>query len=351
MPEVAETVVADPSSGIAEVPAKPEIDPLQEGPMVGWTRQQRNEFRNTGKMPESKPKADPAPAGKPSEASAESAADSETAQQQEHTEPHAASKPKQTAEERIAQLEATIEKIRKGAGLERTAKPESSPTETKPQNQPQPPKTYQEWRTKAFNASKWVEEYVKANPETSYEEANAAMSDFLAEVRDGFRQRNAQEEAYNRDLKAKLDEAKGRYENFDEVMWPTLKEINGDTSIHQSVKDMLSESEILPHVLYVIGNKASDKAEFYQMARSSPAKAKRYLASVEQLIYQELEGQKPLVEAAPVKPKTSAPKPPAEVGGRANAPGDTLVAAAAANDFRSFKAEINRRALAGRKTG
>ena len=119
-----ETVVAESSPAVVEAthePEKPKIDPLQEGPMGTWTREQRNEFRSTGKMPEVKPKAAPAPA---SVAPAESVAESETAKQQEHTEKHT-SKPKQTAEQRIEQLEATIEKIRKGAGIERTAKTES----------------------------------------------------------------------------------------------------------------------------------------------------------------------------------------------------------------------------------
>ena len=355
MPDAVETVVAESSPAVVETPAAPQVDPLQEGPMVNWTREQRNEFRSTGKMPEAKPKAEPASAKEPTEAPAESAAESETAQQQEHTEIRTSPKPKQTAEERIAQLEATIEKIRKGAGLERTAKSESSTTEPAPRQESQAqqqPKNYQEWR-KTFKPPQWVEEFAKANPEASYEDANAAMADFLADVRDGFKQREAQFEARNRELNAKLDEAKSRYENFDQVMWPTLNEITQDPAINQSVKDMLDESEILPHVLFTIGSKPADRADFIQMAKSNPAKAKRFLASVENLIYAELDGNKstPHVEKPPAKQQTSAPKPPAEVGGRASAPGDSLVAAAAANDFRAFKAELNRRALASHKTG
>ena len=91
------------------------------------------------------------------------------------------------------------------------------------------------------------------------------------------------------------------------------------------------------------------------MAKENPGKALRYIALTETLIKDELEQKKApsiaKVETAPVKPKTLAPPPPAEVGGRASAPGDALVAAAAANDVRAFKAEINRRELARLKAG
>ena len=360
MPEAAvETVAAESSPAVVEAPvveaapAKPAIDPLQEGPMVTWTREQRNEFRTTGKMPEAKPKADPAPAKELSEAKAESVTESETAKQQEHTEKP---KPKQTAEERIAQLEATIEKIRKGAGIERTAKPESSTTEPAPKTEtkPAPPQNYQEWR-KAFKPSQWVEEYAKANPESSYEDATAAMSDFLGDVRDQFRQRDEQMRAQNREINEKIADAKTRYPNFDEVIQPAVDLIANDQAISPVVKAMLNESEVLPDLAFTIASKPQELANFIKMAKESPGKALRYIALTETLIRDELEHKSAPaaahVEATPAKLKTSAPPPPVEVGGRASAPGDSLVAAAAANDFRTFKAELNRRELAKLKAG
>ncbi len=47
-------------------------------------------------------------------------------------------------------------------------------------------------------------------------------------------------------------------------------------------------------------------------------------------------------------PETRAPKPPAEIGGRGTAPSDTARDAAARGDFRTAKAEWNRRAKEGR---
>ena len=351
MPEV-ETVVAESSPAVIEAthePEKPKIDPLQEGPMVTWTREQRNEFRSTGKMPEVKPKAAPAPA---SVAPAESDAESETAKQQEHTEKHT-SKPKQTAEQRIEQLEATIEKIRKGAGIERTAKTESSTSNTaSKEEKPAPPKNYQEWR-KTFKAPEWVQEYAKANPEATYEDANAAMADYLADVRDQYKDREAQQQAMAKELDAKVADAKARYPNYQEVIDPAIDAILNDKDIVGVVKAMLNESEVLPDLMFTIGSKPEELAKFVKMAKESPGTALRYIALTESLIREELENAKSTQaeKVTPAKQQTSAPKPPAEVGGRATAPGDALVAAATANDFRAFKTELNRRSLARMKTG
>jgi len=98
MADAVETVAAESSPAVVEAP---KVDPLQEGPMVTWTREQRNEYRTTGKTPEA-PKADPTPAKQSSEAPAESASESETAKQQESTGTQPPHKPKKTAEERIA---------------------------------------------------------------------------------------------------------------------------------------------------------------------------------------------------------------------------------------------------------
>ena len=347
-----ETVVAESSPAVVEAthePEKPKIDPLQEGPMGTWTREQRNEFRSTGKMPEVKPKAAPAPA---SVAPAESVAESETAKQQEHTEKHT-SKPKQTAEQRIEQLEATIEKIRKGAGIERTAKTESSTSNpASKEEKPAPPRNYQEWR-KTFKAPEWVQEYAKANPEATYEDANAAMADYLADVRDQYKDREAQQQALAKELDAKVADAKARYPNYQEVIDPAIDAILNDKDIVGVVKAMLNESEVLPDLMFTIGSKPEELAKFVKMAKESPGTALRYVALTESLIREELENAKstPEEKVTPAKQQTSAPKPPAEVGGRATAPGDALVAAATANDFRAFKTELNRRSLARMKTG
>ncbi len=338
MEEAVETVVAE-SSPAPE--AKPKQDPLEMGPMVTWTREQRNEFRTKGTMPE-KPKADPAPAPKTSEAPAESAAESEAAKQQEATK----SKPKQTAAERIAELRATIAKIEKGAGIKTEA--ESSPAEqTKPQ--PQPQSVEKEPTPEDTNADgtpkfKSYEEYTKAL-------ARWEIRQELAEER-----RRTQQEAQARETGEKLAQAKTRYgDEAVKIIDDTAGVIINDKDISPVVTQMLRESDILTDLLYTIGSKPEELASFTKMAKESPGKALRYIALTESLIREELEGQKAAptekVEYPPAKPQTSAPKPPAEVGGRGSAPPDALVSAAQANDYRAFKRELNRRSLASLKAG
>src|SRR6185312_263040 len=130
-----QTVVAESSSAPAVEVSTPVMD-VSRGPLVDITPEQRAEFRKTGNLPEppKKEEAAPSPEAKQAETSTASEAD-----KKQETKPAKVEKPKQTAEERIAQLESTIEKIRKGAGIEKTAeqpkpmpKPEPQYTRPKP---------------------------------------------------------------------------------------------------------------------------------------------------------------------------------------------------------------------------
>ena len=114
---------------------------------------------------------------------------------------------------------------------------------------------------------------------------------------------------------------------------------------------MLLDSDVLPDFLFTVGSDPAELAKFTKMAQENPGKALRYIALTESLIAEELEGKtaKP-ADVTPDKPKTQAPKPPSEAGGRAAAPPDGLEAAAKAGDFRAFKAEATRRQLAKLKT-
>jgi hypothetical protein len=306
---------------------------ITRGPLVDITPDQRSEFRRTGNLPEPKTEGStPSSEAKPVEAEAKPAGDSEPPKVQEKP----AQKPKQTAEERIAQLEATIEKIRKGAGKETPKQAEPSPA--KPESQPQ------------FTRPKPTSEDKddKGNPKyTTYEDFVEDLADWKGEQRDAKNQREQREEAQTREFNAKVEEARSRYENFDEVVGPTASAINTDADVNPVVKQMLLDSGVLPDLLFTIGSDDAEMAKFMEMAKKYPGKALRYIALTESLIAEELDTAKAKpAEEAPVKPKTQAPKPPSEAGGRAAAPPDALEAAAKANDFRAFKAEATRRQLA-----
>lgn len=330
-------------AAVADPTPAPVMD-VSRGPLVDITPEQRTEFRKTGNLPELPKKTEEAATSsepKPEEGKAKPAGDSEPPKEkQENAERKP--KPAKTAEDRIAELEATIEKIRKGAGKE-TPKVESSPT--KPAEPQQPPPT----RPKPTADDKDSEGKSKY---ATYEDFVEDLADWKSEQREVKNQREQQERAQANTFNSKVEEARARYENFDEVVGPTATALNTDAKINPVVKQMLLDSDVLPDFLFTVGSDPAELARFTKMAQESPGKALRYIALAESLIAEELEGKKTAkpVEEPPVKPKTNAPKPPSEAGGRAAAPPDALESAATANDFRAFKVEANRRALAKLKS-
>lgn len=350
MPPEVQTTVAESSAA----PIAPSFE-VDRGPLVTWTPEQRSEFRRSGQPPAApKPKGEEAAASSASEAEqAEISTATEADNKQETTKPKAdQSKPHLTAKERISQLESTIEKIRKEAGIEKTPKTESSPVHVEP---PQP-KTVEQAPAAPLTRPKPTPEGngPDGKPYGKYEDYIEDLADWKAEQRWATAQREQAQKQQTRELVARVEAAKARYGNLDEVMYPTLNAIAGDQGISPVVKAMFNDSDVLPDLLFTIGSKAEELASFVKMAKENPGKAIRYISLTESLIHDELSSQKAEKTAKatepPAKPQTNAPKPPAEVGGRASAPGDELESAAKAGDFRSFKAEANRRYLAQLKS-
>lgn len=290
-----------------------------------------SKYRETGELPERfKPseEAEPEPAAEEDETQdssegdePENDSDSETEDQQQESK----TKPKkQTAEERIAQLESTIEKIKRGAGIERK-------TEVAAVTEPQKdavPQNYAEWE-KAFTPEKWIEEYAAAHPEASYERANAAMFSHMLDVRENFRAVEQQTQAQQREMATKVAEAKERYgDTFEEVLRPTVESIISDRGIPAVIKEMLNDSDVSPDLIYTLGSDPAEFAKFVQLAKSNPGRAIRYVAAVEAGIQDELKGSASksrdesgkfrAKEPPPAKTQTSAPKPPSTVTGKSS---------------------------------
>lgn len=330
-----QTVVAESSPAM-------EID---RGPLVNLTAEQRTEFRRTGEVPPPPKKEEPAPSEQEKPAQAAPAGESAPPKKTQEKPKGKTREGDLTADQRIAQLEATIEKIRQGqAGTERK-------TEPAPVAQPKPesakPTTWQDWR-KAFKPAEWVSQYAKDNPAATYEDGLAAMNDHLDEVRQQFRSAEQSRTSQANELNAKVADARARYgAKFDEVLNPTLATILNSQTVSPAAKAMLNDSEEVADLIYTLG---SDRAELNKFLAMPPGKQLRYIALTESLIRDALDKgkaqPKPKAEEPPAKPQTNAPRPPAEVGGRAAAPGNELESAAKSNDFRRFKAEANRRALA-----
>lgn len=329
------------SEATAVLESSPDVPVMEveRGPLVNLTGDQRAEFRKTGELPKVEPKKAEAAASsseaKTEEVETESAGEPGTPEKQEHTE----RKPRQTAAERIAELKATIAKIEKGAGI----KTQAESSTAKPEPKPQPvPLT----RTKPTPEDKKADGTPKFE---TYEDYIEDLTDWKGEQRDAKNQRESAQQAQARELNSKLEDARSRYDKFDEVMKPTVDAIVDDPQINQAVKAMLNDSDYLPDLIFTIGSDSAELAKFVKMAKDSPGKALRYIALTESLIAEELAG-KPESKESPAKPKTLAPKPPIEAGGRGTTPPDGLEAAAKANDFRAFKAEATRRQLAKLKS-
>lgn len=312
-------------SAVVEATATP-ID-ISRGALVDLTPEQRKDYKATGNLPTPKSEVT---------ATSSETAESEPAQQQEVPKK---SKPSQTAEERIAQLESTIEKIRKGAGLETKPKAEPAPAKSEPVASAVRPKPTPD-DTNKDGTPKYA----------THEDYILDLSDWRGEIKDAEKAEQARKQAEESALNDKVEKARSRYENLDEVVNPAIDTIVADKGISPVIKQMLYDSDITPDLVYTIASNEKEFQDFLKMARETPGKAIRYVALTESLIAQGFaEEAKPAVEETPAKPTTKAPKPPAEAGGRAAAPPDSLQAAVEASKgslSRDLKAEFLRRDLA-----
>jgi hypothetical protein len=303
-------------SAVVEATATP-ID-ISRGPLVDLTPEQRKDYKATGNLPT--PKTEEA-------ATSSVAGESETPKKQVVPKK---SKSPLTAEERIAQLESTIETIRKGAGLETKPKAESTPAKSEP--------------VKALTNRPKPEDF---ETHDAYEEA---VVEWKIDQREAEKAAKAAQAAEEAALNGKIEKARTRYDNLDEVVNPAIETIVSDKGISPVIKQMLYDSEITPDLVFTIASNKEEFQDFLKMAKENPGKAIRYVALTESLIAQELEGKStPVVEEIPAKPTTKAPKPPAEAGGRAATPPDSLQAAVEASRgslSRDLKAEFLRRDLA-----
>lgn len=343
MSEQTQTAVSSPATPVIEV---------DRGPLVTWTPEQRAEFRRTGEMP-AQPKQEEAPAASDAEKDPDSEAETEIEaesegesvtpkkpQEQQHTDKQSHRKP--GAEKRIGELTSEVKRLRAQLD-ELKAKPA---TESKQAEKPAPVQRQPEpTRPKPTVEDKHPD---GSNKYATYEDYVEDLADWKSEQRIKQERQRQAATAMQREFSAKVEDARSRYEKFDEVVSPAAEALTAQ-EIPLTIRQMLNDSEYLPDVLFTIGSDSQELAKFVKMAKTEPGKAIRYLALTESLIHEELSSKKsetkakPETTTTPVKKQTSAPPPPAEVGGRSTTPPDALETAAQSGDFRSFKAEANRR--------
>lgn len=297
----------------------PPVMEVSRGPLVDLTPEQRKDYKTTGNLPKPAESA-PAPAQ----------GESETPPKQV-----VPPKPKPSAEERIAQLESTIEKIKTGAGLNKPKAEEPGPAKPVVQQQSNRPSD------------------TDKNPDGTFkyatlDELTEARLEWMLEQREAKRAIDERQNADIKTLNDKIEKARSRYENLDQVVTPAADAIINDSAISPVIKQMLYDSEITPDLIFTLASDKEEFSSFLKMAKENPGKAIRYVALTESLIAQELEAKAaPVVE--PAKPRTQAPKPPAEAGGRAATPPDSMQTALEASGGKlnaNLKAEFLRRDLA-----
>ena len=335
---MAEETVGAESSAAATV-AEPKFTQFN-----GWD-EEGNPVVNKKEPPQKeKPvEADAATADTSKETKAEDAANSAAKTKQEtHRKPD--------AEARIKELNARAKQLEKE--LEEARKPKETKAESSPARQTETqPAPATATRTKPTSADKGSDGKPKYS---TYEDFVEDLADWKAEQRIATQQREQQIGQQRQTLAKQLEEARGRYEDFDSVTKPVISEML-KPDVSREVFAVINDSPVLADLLYTIGGTEASKADFLDACRTNPGKALRVALLMEQEIVKEL-GKGKVAEKKdgeakpPVKPEPRAPKPPTEVGGRgATNTEDALISAAKAGNFREFDAEQTRRALASRR--
>ncbi len=334
-----ETVVAESSAAsAAEATGTPKITNFD-----GWDED--GEPIVTEKAPKAE-EAEAAAADTSKETKAEDAARSAANKKQEsHRKPDAEARIKELAA-RTKQLEKDLEEARKPKETKAAESSTAKAAEEKPG-------TIQPTRTKPTLADKGPDGKPKY---ASYEEWQEDLTDWKVEQRFAAQQREQQMAAQQQTLGKHLEEARGRYEDFDSVTKPFLSDLL-KPDVSREVFAVMNDSPVLADLLYTIGGTEASKADFLEAARTNPGKALRVALLVEQEIVKELAKGKGAEnksargegETTPAATKPRAPKPPSEVGGRGASGEDALISAAKSGDFRSFDAEQTRRAMALRR--
>lgn len=151
----------------------------------------------------------------------------------------------------------------------------------------------------------------------AYEDFVEDLADWKAEQRLFAAQRDAVAQAEAKKLEAKVEEARGRHENFDEVKDALLAKLIGSDArplVPVDVLAMMNDSDYMADLVYTIGSDEQEAAQFVKMAKTNPHQAVRYIAKVEALIEDELSKSAEPNGKAPER-QTKAPKPPSPVGG------------------------------------
>lgn len=209
--------------------------------------------------------------------------------------------PETRADKRIKQLLAKTKELERKL----TEKQDVKPAEPSPVQQAPGEPTPEEKNADGTPKFKTYEEYTKAL-------ARWEIRQELAEQAKQQRELEAQNA-----LRSKLDNARARYDDADDVIFPTNQAIQ-NAPIPLGIKEVIAQSKDFVELLYVLGGDPDTLNKFISLAQRDPEAALDQIFEYKRGIREELskdvkrDAQGKFV---PEGNKTKAPKPPSPVGG------------------------------------
>lgn len=267
-----------------------------------------NSYRQTGELPERFKPADnagSAPDDAPEETVEEPEGDKPESEPESEPEEDQEPPPKGSgAEKRIKQLLAEKKELQRK--LEAASKTDATPAPSSAKAEPAPQYT----RPKPTLEDKDENGNLKY---PTYEYFVEDLADWMTQQKFArYKAEQAHQQALSA-LQAKLDDARSRYEDADDTILPTAKTIN-EAHIPEAVKEVFSQSDLFIDLCYVVGSDPDELKKFVTLAQTNPRAAIGKVFEYERGIREELGKTEPSGKA-PEPKKTSAPKPPAPVGG------------------------------------
>jgi hypothetical protein len=230
----------------------------------------------------------------------------------EDPEPAPASEPEETQELKPKTAKRIQQLLEKNKELERKLA-DKQDVKTEPSPAPAPQTT----RTKPTAEDKNQDGTPKYS---TYEDFVEELADWKAEQRLETAKREQVQQEAQKALKGKLDQARARYDDADDVIFPANQAIQ-TAKIPQVIKEVIAQSAEFIDLLYVVGSDPAELKKFIELAQSDPRAAIGKVFEYERGIREELskESSTPRDDkgkfTAPEAKKTSAPKPPSPVGG------------------------------------
>lgn len=149
-----------------------------------------------------------------------------------------------------------------------------------------------------------------------WDEYNEALIDWKAEQKIAQYKQEQVEHETLKALKVKLDDARTRYDDADDVIFPAAQTIR-DAQIPQTVKEVFAQSDMFVDLCYVVGSDPDELKKFVSLAQTNPRAALARVFEYERGIKEELAkaGTEPESGKTPEPKRTQAPKPPSPVSG------------------------------------